>query len=89
MYTCCECHKPVRAVAGDAIYDLTSRGKICHRCVSNTKAAPPDTRLTEEERSKRSRARWDALTHEQQAARVAKLRAGRAQAKALAQESAL
>jgi len=81
-YRCGECGRPVKGVAGDAIHDI-SRGKLCSECVRGTPAnALPDTRMTSEERSKKNRERWNALTPEQQAARVAKLRAGRARAKA-------
>lgn len=90
-YRCGECGRPVKGVAGDAIHDLSARGRICSECV---RGAPPatskaakdaakvDSRLTSEERSKRGRDRWNALTPEQQAARVAKLRAGRTRAQA-------
>jgi hypothetical protein len=76
MYTCCECRKPVRAVAGDAIHDI-GRGKVCSACVRKPTDAPPDTRLSSEERSKKSQERWNALPDEEKARRVARLRAGR------------
>lgn len=84
MYQCDQCGRGVRAVAGDPIH-VTSSGKFCAAClrlaaITETRAHAERVETTVATSSRRgdaARARWAAMTVDQRAERVAKMRSGR------------
>jgi len=74
------CGRFIRATADDPVHHI-SEGRFCSSCMNKRSNAPakpaPDARGKSARKSAASRARWDAMTPEQKAERVAKLQAGR------------
>lgn len=80
MTHCDDCGRRILGVVGDPVHHLSRRGVLCTGCLR--KPEPEVERVAPERgaeaRGAATKARWEALTPEQQAARMAKMRAGRA-----------
>ena len=73
LYHCDDCGHPITATPGDAVYKPGSR-TLCARCITKPKigvAPKADTRGTA------AKARWEAMSPEEQRAKVAKMQAAR------------
>ena len=80
MTHCNDCGRRILGMAGDPVHHLSRRGVLCTECLR--KPTPEPVRSAPERgaetRGAAAKARWEAMTPEQRAARVAKMRAGRA-----------
>ena len=73
LYHCDDCGCPITATPGDAVYKPGAR-TLCARCVTKPEigvAPKADTRGTA------AKARWEAMSPEEQRAKVAKMQAAR------------
>ena len=78
LYHCDDCGHPITATPGDAVYKPGSR-TLCARCITKPKigvAPKADTR------GAAAKARWEAMSPEEQRAKVAKMQAARKTARA-------
>ena len=77
LYHCDDCGRPITSTPGDAVYKPGSR-TLCARCVAkpdlSQKAPKADTR------GAAAKARWEAMSPEEQRAKVAKMQAARKKA---------
>ncbi len=80
MTHCNDCGRRILGVAGDPVHHLSRRGVLCTECLRKPgrEAEKVTPERGAETRGEAAKARWEAMTPEQQAARVAKMRAGRA-----------
>jgi len=79
LYRCVVCGRGIKAIAGDAVHMVTG-GAHCSECLGNAASAAVAAaapRVPSTGRADAARARWAAMTPEQKAERVAKLKAGR------------
>jgi hypothetical protein len=73
LYHCDDCGKPITATPGDAVYKPGSR-TLCARCVAKPIAVAAPKADT---RGAAAKARWEAMSPEEQRAKVAKMQAAR------------
>jgi DNA-directed RNA polymerase subunit RPC12/RpoP len=78
MYRCVVCGRPITATPGDAVHMITG-GPHCSECLGRKSAASmaAPAKVPSTGRADAARARWAAMTPEQKAERVRKLKAGR------------
>lgn len=78
MKTCGECGRRILGTGDDPVHDLSKRGVLCTSCLRKGEpVAAPSKESASPPRGAAAKARWEAMTHEERAARVAKMRAGR------------
>lgn len=79
MTNCDECGRRILGVAGDPVHHLSRRGVLCSVCVGKPEPAPEGSAPERgvDARGAAAKARWEAMTPAERAARVAKMRAGR------------
>ena len=73
LYHCDDCGHPITATAGDAVYKPGSR-TLCKICVAKPAAVAASKADT---RGAAAKARWEAMSPEEQRAKVAKMQAAR------------
>jgi hypothetical protein len=78
FYRCDGCNKPIAGTTKDPIHQPGPR-TLCQVCVKLSE--PAKAPKTHDGRGAAAKARWDAMTPEQKAAKVAKMQAGRKEAR--------
>lgn len=73
MYHCDHCSRPIAATAADPVHKPGAR-TLCSACVK----LPPPTVDKTDGRGAAAKERWAKMTDEERAARVEKMRTGRA-----------
>ena len=75
LYHCDDCGCPITATPGDAVYKPGSR-TLCARCITKPEVSAVKTPKADT-RGAAAKARWEAMSPEEQRAKVAKMQAAR------------